>query len=100
MSFYIIEPNWNKKQKRYADILRAKLGVEPNIEEIKSKLLSIRRHSAAHIDLLVERLRQNTRDLGMALEVKLSELYWIGDCKQPRTLVESMYEGLLVGQEI
>jgi L-lactate utilization protein LutB len=60
MSFYIIEPSWNKKQKRYADILRAKLGVEPDIKEIKSKLLNIRRHSAAHIDFLVDLLKKNT----------------------------------------
>ncbi|MBI2909509.1 MAG: FAD-dependent oxidoreductase [Chloroflexi bacterium] len=40
------------------------------------------------------------RDLADALQGKVPELYTIGDCNEPRIMIEAMYEGSRVGRRI
>jgi thioredoxin reductase len=40
------------------------------------------------------------QDLLETLEGKVEELYFVGDCNQPRTMLEAVSEGFLVGYKI
>jgi 2,4-dienoyl-CoA reductase (NADPH2) len=38
--------------------------------------------------------------LANALKGEISQIYWVGDCKQPRTILAAVYEGACAAMQI